>query len=45
LTAGIGEGILIMDDEHSEIKIIASPEEHVHITTNPDELLKQLKET
>ncbi len=41
LTAAVGEGILIMDDEHSEIKIIASPEEHVHITTNPDELLKQ----
>ncbi len=39
LTAGIGEGILIMDDEHSEIKIVSSPEEHNIITTKPDELL------
>lgn len=41
LTAAVGEGILLMDDEHSEIRIIASPEEHVHITTKPDELLEQ----
>jgi len=41
LTAGVGEGILLMDDEHSEIKIIASPEEHKIITTNPDEILEQ----
>ena len=39
LTAGVGEGILVMDDDHSEIKIVASPEEHAVITTNPDELL------
>jgi hypothetical protein len=38
LTAGIGEGLLIMEDEHSEIKVIASPEEHRLITTNADEL-------
>ena len=30
-----------MDDEHSEIRIVASDEEHKQITTNPDELLKQ----
>jgi hypothetical protein len=41
LTAPVGEGILIMDDEHSEIKIVASEEEHKQITTNPDEILKQ----
>ena len=41
LTAGVGEGILLMDDEHSEIKIVASEEEHKQITTNPDEILKQ----
>lgn len=41
LTASVGEGILLMDDDHSEIKIIASKEEHAIITTNPDELLKQ----
>jgi len=38
LTAGIGEGLLIMEDDHSEIKIISSPEEHKLITTDPDEL-------
>ncbi len=41
LTAGVGEGILLMEDEHSEIQIVASPEEHKIITTNPDELLQQ----
>lgn len=39
LTAGVGEGILIMEDEHSEIRIVASNEEHRTITTNADELL------
>jgi len=38
LTANVGEGLLIMEDDHSEIKVIASPEEHNIITTNPDEL-------
>jgi len=37
LTASIGEGLLIMEDDHSKIKVIASPEEHKLITTNPDE--------
>jgi len=41
LTAAVGEGILLMDDEHSELKIVASEEEHKQITTNPDEILKQ----
>ena len=41
LTAAVGEGILIMDDEHSEIRIVASEEEHKQITTNADELLAQ----
>ena len=27
LTAGVGEGILLMEDEHSELKIVASKEE------------------
>lgn len=39
LTATTGEGILIIANEHSEIKIIASPQEHEVITTNADELL------
>ncbi|MCK5283513.1 MAG: ATP-binding protein, partial [Nanoarchaeota archaeon] len=41
LTANVGEGILIMEDDHTEIKIVASPEEHRIITTNADELLEQ----
>ena len=41
LTSTIGEGLLIMEDEHSKIKIVASPEEHKIITTNADEILKQ----
>jgi hypothetical protein len=40
LTAGVGEGILLMEDEHSELKIVASSEEHKQITTNADELLE-----
>jgi len=43
LTASVGEGILLMDDEHSEIRIVASEEEHKQITTNPDEILEQRK--
>lgn len=43
LTANIGEGLLIMEDEHSKIKVVASPEEHKIITTNPDEILSQKK--
>jgi type IV secretory pathway VirB4 component len=40
LTASVGEGILIMENEHSELKIISSPAEHALITTNADEILK-----
>jgi len=40
LTANVGEGILLMENEHTEIRCIASKEEHELITTNPDELLK-----
>ena len=43
LTAGIGEGILIIDDDHSELKVLASNEEHKLITTNPDEIIEQSK--
>jgi len=38
LTSNIGEGLLIMENDHSELKVIASPAEHKLITTNPDEL-------
>jgi len=40
LTAGVGGGILLMEDEHSKLKIVASKEEHKQITTNADELLE-----
>lgn len=43
LTASVGEGLLIMEDDHSKIKVIASAEEHKVITTNADELLDQDK--
>jgi type IV secretory pathway VirB4 component len=40
LTCSIGEGLLIMEDDHSIIKVKASDEEHKIITTNADELLE-----
>ncbi|MEK6858933.1 MAG: hypothetical protein AABX53_03410 [Nanoarchaeota archaeon] len=43
LTAAVGDGLLLMDDEHSEIKILASDEEHTIITTNADEVLATRK--
>ncbi|MDP4012021.1 MAG: DUF87 domain-containing protein [Candidatus Nanoarchaeia archaeon] len=46
LTSGLGEGILIMEDDHSELKVMASKKEHEVITTNADELLlSESKET
>jgi len=43
LTARPGEGLLLMENEHSEINIKASEKEHKIITTNADELLVQDK--
>ena len=43
LTARPGEGLLLMEDDHSEISIKASEKEHQIITTNADEILKQDK--
>ncbi len=37
LTATQGKGILILDNEHQELEVIASPKEHKIITTNPNE--------
>jgi conjugal transfer ATP-binding protein TraC len=39
LTALIGEGIVIMEDDHSKLKIVASKKEHDLITTNADEII------
>lgn len=44
LTATQGKGILIMDNEHQELEVVASPKEHELITTNADELLKQSRQ-
>ena len=43
LTADKGEGVLIVSNDHSEIKIVSSPEEHKIITTNADEILNEVK--
>jgi type IV secretory pathway VirB4 component len=44
LTATQGRGILIMDNDHQELEVVASPKEHKLITTNPDEILRNNKE-
>ena len=44
LTAVLGKGILIMDNDHQELEVVASPKEHQIITTNPDEILNQVGE-
>lgn len=38
LTSVKGRGILILENEHQEIEVVASPKENKIITTNPDEL-------
>jgi len=40
LTSTVGEGILMMENDHQEIKIIASLQEHNLITTKPEELIE-----
>lgn len=37
LTATQGKGILIMDNDHQELEVVASPKEHKIVTTNPNE--------
>jgi type IV secretory pathway VirB4 component len=41
VTCTKGNGILILENEHEEIEVIASEEEHKLITTNPDEIIKK----
>lgn len=38
MAADIGEGLFFAGQNHVAIRVIASPEEHVVITTNPEEL-------
>ena len=39
ISAEKGKGILILENEHQEIEVIASEKEHELITTNPDEMV------
>lgn len=41
ITAEKGEGVLILENEHQELSVIASKKEHELVTTNPDELIKK----
>src|SRR3989338_1604030 len=41
LTCNVGHGLLILDNEHQELEIKASEEEHKLITTNADEILQE----
>jgi len=40
LTAGVGEGLIIIENEHSELKVIPSDDEYKLVTTKPDDLIK-----
>ncbi len=44
LTAGVGEGLLIMEDEHSIIKVKASPAEHEIAQTKVEEIVKKKRD-
>lgn len=44
LAADIGEGIFFAGKNHVAIRVIASPEEHKLITTNPQEILQMKSE-
>jgi conjugal transfer ATP-binding protein TraC len=44
LSAGIGEGLLFAGTNHVAMSVKASREEHMLITTNPEELMKMQKE-
>lgn len=41
LSADVGEGLFFAGPAHVSVRIIASPEEHHLITTNPEEILKR----
>ncbi len=41
ITSGIGEGLLMAENEHIPIRIVASKKENALITTNPDEIKEQ----
>src|SRR5690606_8584001 len=41
LAANVGEGLFFAGQNHVAIRVIASPDEHRLITTNPQEVLKR----
>jgi len=41
LAVDVGEGIFFAGQNHVALRVVASPEEHEVITTNPEEVLKQ----
>lgn len=41
LSSGVGQGILFADKKHVAIQVVASPEEHRFVTTNPAEVMMQ----
>jgi hypothetical protein len=40
MACDVGEGLFFAGQNHVALRVIASPEEHELITTNPEELLK-----
>jgi len=43
LAADIGEGIFFAGPNHVAIRVVASEEEHMLVTSNPEELLEMQK--
>ena len=43
LTAEVGEALFFAGQNHVAMKVVASPEEHILITTNPQETLDRQK--
>jgi len=41
VSADVGEGIFFAGQNHVALRVVASPEEHIVITTNPEEVLKK----
>jgi hypothetical protein len=41
LSAGVGHGIIFAGSNHVALNVVASPEEHALITSNPEEILKR----
>jgi type IV secretory pathway VirB4 component len=45
LAVDVGEGIFFAGQNHVALRVVASPEEHEVITTNPEEILKRRRAT